>query len=158
MHKKLIGWKGKLLRSVGKLQLLTASLQGMLAYFLSLESLQVWLIRWINSKGIFYGHGTKIGIDQTLLSGRQCANPRRRGNLELEGYQISINLSLLKCGGGWLKIRLVGVVQWRLSTSIIGHSFIALWRKIGLQGLKFGTTWLKVKTCLGRASLGWERK
>lgn len=36
MQKKLAGWKGQLLSNVGKLQLLKASLQGILVYFLSL--------------------------------------------------------------------------------------------------------------------------
>jgi hypothetical protein len=36
IEKKLIGWKGKTLSSVGKLQLLISSLQGLLVYFLSL--------------------------------------------------------------------------------------------------------------------------
>ncbi|GLJ13205.1 hypothetical protein SUGI_0207640 [Cryptomeria japonica] len=36
MQKKLVGWKGKFLSSVGKLQLLAASLQGIPMYFLSM--------------------------------------------------------------------------------------------------------------------------
>ena len=36
MEKNLIGWKGKTLSSVGKLQLLISSLQGLSVYFLSL--------------------------------------------------------------------------------------------------------------------------
>ncbi|GLJ36191.1 hypothetical protein SUGI_0726340 [Cryptomeria japonica] len=36
MQKKLAGWKGRFLSSIGKLQLLSSSLQGILVYFLSL--------------------------------------------------------------------------------------------------------------------------
>lgn len=36
MQKKLIGWKGKTLSNVGKLQLLTSFLQGIHVYFISL--------------------------------------------------------------------------------------------------------------------------
>lgn len=39
IQKKLAGWKGKFLSSVGKLQLLAAFLQGILVYFLSLFKL-----------------------------------------------------------------------------------------------------------------------
>ena len=111
-QKKLVGWKGKTLSNVGKLQLLSVALQGIPIYFLSLFKINQGMadrIERIQRIFLWSGMGEKNKL--SLVNREVVYKPKEKGGLGVRRLKD-------------LNKALVAKVGWRLGKSTVDWSKI----------------------------------